>query len=112
MRDRWCYPLSQHASLIAADAGKNGVLLSAGRKGHVARGHEHAWSAIASLVSCAPSACPATRLAFILKEMAELHPKGFRTVPQRHDRWISLAQLQPANVGAINAHAPGKRGLG
>jgi hypothetical protein len=38
----------------------------------------------------------------------ELYPKGFRNLPEGQDSGISLAQLQPADIGAINSHALGK----
>jgi hypothetical protein len=44
--------------------------------------------------------------------MLELNPESLGDVPERHDGRISLAELQPADISAINAHALGKRGLG
>ena len=53
-----------------------------------------------------------TRLSFFFEEVTKPYPERFGNVPQRHDRRISLAQLQSADVSAINAHTLSKRGLG
>ncbi len=65
-----------------------------------------------SCLSCELLARLTARLHFFLKEMLDLHPESLRDVPQTYDCWISLAQFQPADIGAINAHPLGKRGLG
>jgi hypothetical protein len=48
-----------------------------------------------SVTFCSSLACPAKRLPLILEKTAELNPKGFREVPKRHNRWVSLASSNP-----------------
>jgi hypothetical protein len=41
----------------------------------------------------------------LVKELPNLHPQSFASVPQRHDRRIALAQFQAADVGPIHPYA-------
>jgi hypothetical protein len=45
------------------------------------------------------------------EELLELHPEGLGHMPKGDDRGVSLAKLQPTDVGTVNSHPRGKLGL-
>jgi hypothetical protein len=67
--------------------------------------------AAGSTLSRGPGARARTRRLTLSEERNQLHAKSLANVPQRDDRRVALAELEPADIGTIDAHALSELGL-
>jgi hypothetical protein len=94
-------PVLSRFLLFLADVG---AAIEAIKVGH------HAADLSASVCRLTARAIATGRLS-LSEKGRKLHVQSLADVPQRDDRGVALAQLEPADVRAVNAHALSELGL-